>query len=159
MPDEEAEDVGLLGQVARARAQADRLDRHGRERAEALGHGRQDRRAGGRGQLHLDRRLGERDALEQLGRAGRGQGHPAVGRLDPAPAGRHRAGLEPLDAQQVEPDRRADDVDDRVDRADLVEMDLRRGRSPWTVASASPSLQEDPLGQVVLPRASGCSCR
>ena len=34
----------------------------------ALGHGRQDRRAGGRGQLHLDRRLGQRDALEQLGR-------------------------------------------------------------------------------------------
>ena len=128
------------------------------QRAEPLDDGRQDRGPGGRGQLHLDHRLGQRNALEDLGRGRRGQGHPAVGRLDPALPGRHRAGLEPVDAQQVEPDRRADDVDDRVDRADLVEVDLRQ------VDAVDPGLglaqpQEDPLGQVFLPARSGCSCR
>ena len=94
-------------------------------------------------------RLGQRNALEDLGRGGRGQGHPAVGGLDPALAGRNGAGLEAIHAQQVQPHRRADDVDDRIDRADLVKMDLREVDAVHLgLGLAQP--QEDPLGQVFL---------
>ena len=88
--------------------------------------------------------------LQELGRRRGGQRHPAVRRLDPAPARRHRAGLEPVDAEQVEPDGRADDVDDRVDRADLVEVDLRQV-DPVDRRLGLAELAEDPLGQLVLP--------
>ena len=150
MPTKRRRILACSGSSRRAGAQADRLDRQGRQRTEPLDDGRQDRGAGGRGQLHLDHRLGQRNASEQLGRGGRGQRHPAVGRLDPAAARRDRAGLEAIDAQQVEPDRRADDVDDRVDRADFVKMDLGQ------VDAVDPrlglaQLEEDPLGQVFLP--------
>ena len=56
--------------------------------------------------------------------AGAGTLHCAVGDLDRALPGRHRRGHDALDAQQVPADRRADDVGDRIDRADLVEVDL-----------------------------------
>ncbi len=109
----------------------------------------EDGGAGRRRQLALDHRLGQRDASEQFGRRRSGQRHPAVSRLDPAATGRHRAGLEPVDAQQIEPHRRADDVDDRVDRADLVEMDLRQ-IDPVDLRLGLAELEEDPLGQILL---------
>ena len=144
--------LACSGRSRRAGAQADRLDRQGRQRAESLDDGRQDRGPGGRGQLHLDHRLGQRNAFEDLGRGGRRQGHPAVGRLDPALARRDRAGLEAIDAQQVQADGRPDDVDDRIDRPDLVEVDLRQVDAVnLRLGLAQP--QEDSLGQVLLPAA------
>ena len=122
----------------------------GREGGEPLDDGGEDGGAGRRGHLALDHRLGQRDAAEQLGRGRGRQGHPAVSRLDPAATGRHRAGLEPIDTQQVEADRRADDVDDRIDRADLVEMDLGQV-DPVDLRLGLAELEEDPLGQVLLP--------
>ncbi len=72
-------------------------------------------------------------------------------RLDPAATGRQRAGLEPVHAQQVQPDRRAGDVDDRVDRADLVKMDLGQ-LDPVDLGLGLAQLEEDPPGEVLLPR-------
>ena len=64
-----------------------------------------------------------------------------MGALHRAAAGRHRRAGEPLDAEQVQPDGRADDVGDAVERPDLVEVDRSSG-IPWTVASASASLRK-----------------
>ena len=52
----------------------------------------------------LIERRRQRHALEQLGRAGRGNRHQAVGALDHAAAGRHGAAGEALDAEQVQAD-------------------------------------------------------
>ena len=147
--DEEAEDVGLVGHFAGPGSQADRLDGQGGEGSEPFDDGGEDGGAGGGGHLALDHRLGQRDASEQFGRRRCGQWHPAVSGLDPAAAGRHRAGLEPVHAQQVEADRGADDVDDRVDRADFVEVDLGEVDAV-NVRLGLAELQEDPLGQIFL---------
>ena len=98
-----------------------------------------------------DRRLGQRNAAEQLG-GGRGRNAAlAVGDPDPARAGRHRRGHDPLDAQQVPADRRADDVGDRVGRAHLVEVDLLDRRAvDLGLGLGQPG--EDPPGEVLLPR-------
>ena len=81
--------------------------------------------------------------------AGRRQGHPPVRRLDPAPARRHRAGLEPIDSQQIEAHRRAHDIDDRIDGTDLVKVDLGQV-DPVHPGLGLAQLHEDPLGQVLL---------
>ena len=58
----------------------------------------------------------------------RGQGQQAVvGVHLPAAVGQG-GGVQALDAQLVQPNRRADHVDDRIERADLVEMHLVDGR-------------------------------
>ena len=127
-----------------------RFDGQGRQRSEPFDDGGQDRGPRGRGQLPLDHRLGQRHAAEDLGRGRRRQGHPAVSRLDPAPARRDRAGLEAIDAQQVQADGRADDVDDRIDRTDFVEVDLRQVDAV-DLRLGLAQLEEDSLGQVLLP--------
>ena len=124
----------------------------GGNEVEPLDDGRQDRGAGGRGQLALDHRLGQRHAAEQLGRGRGRQGHPPVSRLDPArgPGGTGLASNRSTPSRS-RPDRRADDIDDRIDRADLVEVDLRQV-DPVHPRLGLAQLQEDPLGQVLLPR-------
>ena len=52
----------------------------------SLDNGREDGGPGRRGQLGLDRRSGQRHALEQLRRARGGNRHQAVGALDHAAA-------------------------------------------------------------------------
>ncbi len=59
---------------------------------------------------------------KQLGRGRRGHAAPAVGDFDRAAARRNRRADNPLDAEQVPADRRADDIGNRIDRADFVEM-------------------------------------
>ena len=83
--------------------------------------------------------------------AGAGSGiRPCAALTQPRPVG-HRARLEPIDSQQIEPDRRAHDVDDRIDRADFVKVDLGQV-DPVNLRLGLAELEEDPLGQVFLPR-------
>ena len=72
-------------------------------------------------------------------------------RLDPAAARRDGTGLEPIDSQQIQADRRTHDIDDRIDRADLVEMDLGQV-DPVDLRLGLAQLEEDPLGEVFLAR-------
>ncbi len=51
-----------------------------------------------------------------------------MGAVDHARPGGERRAVESLDSEQVEPDNAADDVDQRVDRAKLVEMHFVYGR-------------------------------
>ena len=82
---------------------------------------------------------------------GAGSGiRPWAAITEPRPGG-IGAGLEPVDAQQVEPDGGADDVDDRIDRADLVEVDLLHVHAV-RVGLGLAELGEDLLGQLGLPR-------
>ena len=155
LADEEAEDVRLLGNLTRAGSQADRVDRHRRQGAEPLDDRRQDGRPGRGRQLHLHVGIGERHALQKLGRSGRRQRHPPVRSPYRAATRRHRAGFEPLDAQQVETDGSPDDIDDRIDRSDLMEMDLLE-RDPMNGRLGLAKAAKDPLGQLVLARGQTC---
>ena len=95
------------------------------------------------------RRRGQRNAPQQLGRGRRGNAAAAVGDLDEAGAGGHRRAHDRFDAQQVPADRRADDVGDRIDRADFVEVDLLDRRAvDLGLGLGQPA--KDPLGQVFL---------
>ena len=58
--------------------------------------------------------------------AGAGTGIDPVSRPDPAAADRHRSVVNALDAETLEPLDPADDVHQRVHRADLMQRDLRR---------------------------------
>ena len=148
--EEQAEDVGLPREIFSPRPEADRLDGHRREGAERVADGRQDRGAGRRCQLHLNVRRRQWHALEQLGRPRSGEGHPSVGGDDRSLARRHRARLEPIDAEQIEADRRPHDIDDRVDGPDLVEVDLRQ-IDPMHRRFGSTEPGEDPERQFLLP--------
>ena len=106
---------------------------------------------GGRRHLAVDHRFGERNSAQDLGGGGGGQGHSPVSRLDPAAARRHRARLEPIDSEQIEADRRTHDVDDRIDGADLVKVNLGQV-DPVHARLGLAQLHEDPLGQVFLAR-------
>src|SRR5208337_375495 len=69
---------------------------------------------------------------------------------------RDRAGLEAIDAQQVQADRGPDDVDDRINGPDLVKVDLGQVDAVnLRLGLAQP--QEDSLGQVLLPGAQAAS--
>ena len=63
--------------------------------------------------------------------SGRGSGHrhPAVFAVDRAAAGRNATARDAIDFQQVEPDGGADEIGNRVQCADFVEMDFSIGTS------------------------------
>ena len=110
----------------------------------------QDGGAGGRGQFAFDRRFGQRDAAEQFGGGRGGNAALAVGDLDRAPAGRHRRGHDAIHAQQVPAHGRADDVGNRVGRADLVKMNFFDRRAvDFGLGLGQPG--EDASGEVLLP--------
>ena len=96
---------------------------HLRQGPESIDNRFENGRAGWRGQLGLDRHVGQRDALEQLGGPRRRHRANAVGDADRAPSGRNPAGDDLIGPQHVKADRGADDIDNRVDRADFVKMD------------------------------------
>src|SRR5262249_25262439 len=78
-----------------------------------------------------------------------GKGHPAVCCLDPSFAGGNGTGLESIYPQEIEAYRGPDNVNNRVDRADFMEMDLGE------IYTVNPRLgltqpHEDPLGKVLL---------
>ena len=74
-----------------------------------------------------------------------------MGDLDEPVARRHRRADDSLDAQQIEPDRRADDVGDRIDGADFVEVHLLDRRAVHLRLGLG-QLLKDSLGQLSLPR-------
>ena len=144
--DQEPQDVGLLGQIALAGAVADGLDGHRRQGPKAVGQRGHDRRAGGRGQFGLHVGGGQRNAAEQFRRGGRGNVALAVGDRDSAAAGGDGRYDQPLRAEQVPADGRADDVGDRVDRADLVEVDLLDRRAMHLGLDLGQPLEDPPRG-------------
>ena len=87
--------------------------------------------------------------LQQFGGGGCGQGHAAVGAFDPAHAGGDGAGLDAGDVEQDDAGGGGDDIDDGVESADLVKVDL--GDLDAVNAGLSlGQLLEDAAGQVGL---------
>ena len=88
---------------------------------------RQQRGAGRRQQFErLVRRGDLKSARQQLGRGRRRNRHDAVRALKSPLTGRQRRDRHGLRAEQMKPVTAADDVDDRIDRADFVERNLLR---------------------------------
>ena len=108
---------------------ADPVDRHGGQGSKAVGKRGHNRGPGRCGQLGLDRRLGQRYSPQQFGRRRGGHAELAVRDPNAARAGRNRRHDQPLHAEQVPADGRADDVGNRVGRPDFVEMHLLDGRA------------------------------
>jgi hypothetical protein len=120
LADDHAQDVGEV-RAGRAGAVSDGVRPHHRQVAEALDRGGEDRRAGRRHELHRHAAGEDRGAAQQLDDGRRRDRHHAVLGPDHAESGRHRRREDPLDAELRDGERRARDVDDRVDGADLVE--------------------------------------
>jgi hypothetical protein len=76
-----------------------------------------------RHQLAPDAGVDHRPPAQQLRRSGRRDRDPAVGPVDEAAAHRQRRGADRGGVEQPEADRGTGHVDDRVDRADVVEVD------------------------------------
>src|SRR5208283_707032 len=72
-------------------------------------------------------------------------------RLHPAPACGNWTCLESIHAEKVQPDCRAHDVDDRIDCAHFVKMNLGE-LGPMHLGLGLSQLEKDPLGQVLLAR-------
>ena len=138
-----------MSALARAGAVADGRDRHRRHGAEAGRQRGEDGGAGRRGQLAG---LGTRgddgvDRTEEFGSGRHGDRHHAVlGADGPASDGDGRAG-DLGDAEHLQTDAGAGDVDDGVDRADFVEMDaVGRGAVDLGLGVGQPA--EDAFGGV-----------
>ena len=118
-----------MWEVHRPGSVSDLFDRHFRQRSEAVGQSLDDRGSGGSGQFSLDRHVDKRNAPEQFGGSGSGNGADAVVDVNLAVSGRDRAADDRVGSEQVETDGRTDDVDDRIDRANFVEVNFVDGRS------------------------------
>ena len=123
-----AEDIGPGVHVARAQAVADPLRCHAAHQLERLGELGQQRRAGGGDEFVRLVALVHDDAAraENFQRGGGRHRETAVRAIDPAGALGDWRGEHARFAEQLERDAAADDVDDRVHRADLVKMHLVR---------------------------------
>ncbi len=116
---------------ARAAAGADAPERHRGECAERRGERSDERRAGGCRELAADAARLDRDALEQTGCGGSGTGsRPCAVLTVPLPSATGET-IELLDAERVQAKHDAEYVDDRVGRADLVEMHLLGGHAMY----------------------------
>ena len=122
--DDRAQHVRPVGEVVAARAVARAVDLQGRQRVDALGDVRENRRAGRREQLRVDWTTLQRPvrAGGDLDDGRRGNREPPVGHLLGPVAGRKRRRDDPFDVEIVQEQRDADDVRDGVVRADLVEV-------------------------------------
>ena len=109
-------------QVLLPQAVADPFEHHGGELDVLVHQLGEDHGAGRRGQLAA-RAAEDGDAAQQLGRGGRRDRHLAVGHLHPAAPQVDRAAGEPLRRQEFDRRRGPHQVDDRVDRPHLVEVD------------------------------------
>ena len=124
--DHDLRGVGLAVEIAGAGAEAAAVDRHRRHRAEPRGERGQQRRARRSGELHaeVDAAGGGADAGEQLHhRGGRVGQEPVGGSHHPGAGDDHRA-VHDVDVEHLERGAGADDIDDGVEAADLVEVDL-----------------------------------
>ena len=114
---------GVSFGVAVASAVADLAIRHRRQRTERSRVARHEQRAGRRHQLRRAVAV-DRDAGEQPRRRRRRHGKHAVRAVHRAATDVERRRDHVVDAEPLEGVHRSDDVDDRVEGADLVEMDL-----------------------------------
>ena len=123
--------LGRPGMSAAACPVADRGDVDRRHRAELVGQGAHQGDPGRRGQLLavVDAAARRIAAGEQFGDGRRRVGQLAVGRQHRALADGDRAADDALDAQRFQRGAAGDDVDDGVDRPDLVELDVVGGRA------------------------------
>lgn len=124
LANEQAKQVSTIGEVTAAGSVADRFNSHRWQRRVSRDECSQNRCAGWRGQFGFDGQIDQRDALEQLGCAGGGYRADAVSDLDAATPRWNRTRDDFINAEQIKSDRRADDVYDRVNRSDFVEMNL-----------------------------------
>ena len=122
--DEHAQHVWRHRIVAIAGAVADAFDLHRGNRAERRGVGRRDQRAGRRHQFFLHRAAVNRRIAEYPDRRRRRHGKHAVRRMDHAAADVQRRADDAVRAGPLHREHGTDDVDDRVERADLVQVDL-----------------------------------
>ena len=124
LADEQPQEIGSIGEVPSAGTVADGFDSHRGESRISRDDGLQNGRAGRCGQLGIDRQIDQRNPLEQLGRAGSRDRADAVSNLDATAARWDWAGDDFIDSEQIESDRHADNVHNRVDRTDFVEMNF-----------------------------------
>ena len=116
--------VGRIGKVARARTIPDPIDAHRRHRAEGRGVAGDQERSGRRDQLRALLAAIHRDVAQQAqGRRRRHRVGPVRGG-DRTAADVQRRRHHPLRAHLFEGVHRAHDVDDRIQRADLVQVHL-----------------------------------
>ena len=122
--DEDPKNVGSFGKRHRSAAAADRFDRHRRHWAETISQSFRDGGSGGRCQFRFDRHIGERNSLQNLcGPRSRHRTDPMVD-FDKPSTRRNSIADHSLNPQQVKRHGNANDINDRIDRADFVEMDL-----------------------------------
>ncbi len=114
------------------------------ERAEPLDEFGQDGGAGGGNEFVGFIALGNRDAPfgENRDCGRRGNGETAVCAVDPTSAFGDGGGLNIRFAEQFEADRSSDDIDDRVDGADFMEMNLICGLAVNPAFSARDAMED-----------------
>ncbi len=122
------QEVGAIGEVLGSGAPADALRDEARPPDRSGGVRRDDGRAGGRDELCLDASVVGLEADEALDRSRSGEGEDSVARLYESAPHRQR-GYADLGAEPVEQSGAPDDVDDRVDGAHLVKMDVLERRA------------------------------
>ena len=120
--DQHAQHVRRLPEVVMPRAVADGADLHRRQRAERGRVRREQQRAGRRQQLGLRATGEDRRVTEQAHRGRRRHGEHTVRRVDHAAPDVDRRADDAVGLEPVEREDRADDVDDGVERADLVQV-------------------------------------
>jgi hypothetical protein len=128
-PDDDLDHIGPAVHLPGARAEPGGGDAHRGERSPGHDRGGQQGRTGRGGQLDRDvDPVGGR--APQQGDDRRGWiGQQPVGGTDHAGAGRHWAGVNGVDAQNLEGGGGADHVDDGIEPSHLVEVDLLGGPS------------------------------
>jgi hypothetical protein len=127
--DHDAQDVRAIGKILGARPIPNALDfvgRHRRCRTRQRFENRRSRRSD-----HLGRPIAEahRKTRKQFSGGGRRYRNDPVARSREARAHRQRRDHQGADVQLIERPRRAHDVDDRIDRPDLVEMHVLARRA------------------------------
>ena len=119
LAENDAQDVGLLRETRGAGAVSGVRDLHGRQDAEAGGERDGDRRAGRRGELERGSARINRHSVEQSRRGrGRDRKESMLG-FDGAAADVERGTDDRVDVEMVEGDAGADDIGDRIGRADF----------------------------------------
>lgn len=123
--DDDAQHVRLVRQIARSGAVTDRLYDHRRKTFGEIVHdGGYDSRAGRSRHLHRIVGRGDREPAHHFERGRCGYRIQAVVASDRSRAERDGSAINRLGLQRIERQRDADYVDDRIDRAYLVEMHL-----------------------------------
>ena len=129
LSDDDAQDIGKFRRIAGAGAVADFGDGHGRYRAIRGGEMGQDGRGGRREQLEIAG-AGQHGGLgltKQFGRRGGGNRQNTMGTANGPGADGQRGTENFLDFEGIEADAGGDDIDDRIDGADFVEVNLVDG--------------------------------